>query len=97
MTVLQLHHDAMFLADVADQLLRKGDDIRASRFYGYAAKRELAAANGTTVEPSHSILKRSADALHNNSAILGWYCEEKEKVECRYSHTAMNPKRKSWK
>lgn len=64
MTVLELHHRAMDLADHADQLAKKGDHAKAARFYGYAARRELKAAALTGgVQPSYRILMRSAASL----------------------------------
>lgn len=74
MTVKELHHQAMELAEKANKLRDAGDLVEARAVYAQAADREFTAARAATKQPSRAILYRSAASLdlmagHPNTAI----------------------------
>ncbi len=76
--IKDLHHEAMRLADQANDLRRKGEEQEANARLRQALERErqaaeLAAAD-LTLEPARSVLHRSA-------ATLAWQCGEYREAE----------------
>ena len=61
--VLRLHHRAMELADEADAIRRSGDHATADAVLARALESETEAALATRLEPSRSVLLRSAASM----------------------------------
>jgi hypothetical protein len=86
--IKDLHHEAMRLADQANELRRKGEEQEASARLRQALERERQAAElaapDLALEPTRSVLHRSA-------ATLAWQCGEYREAE-RLITTALSGK-----